>query len=87
MPNFRRHGVLMAKHGIYDLRQHHEEVVMPILRKLNVFDRDDFGPEGEKDRERLHAFTEKLGEDTLKFEEMRDRALAREAAKREARAS
>lgn len=87
MPNFRRHGVLIAKHGIYDLRQHHEEVVMPILRKLNVFDRDDFGPEGEKDRERLHAFTEKLAEDTLKFEEMRDRALAREAAKREARAS
>ncbi len=48
MPNFRRHGVLMAKHGIYDLRQHHEEVVMPILRKLNVFDRDDFGPEARR---------------------------------------
>lgn len=25
MPNFRRNGVLMAKHGIYDLRQHLEE--------------------------------------------------------------
>ena len=87
MPNFRRHGVLMAKHGIYDLRQHHEEVVLPILRKLNVFDRDDFGAQGQADQERLGAFVEKLGEDTLKFEEMRDRALAREAAKREARAS
>ncbi len=34
-------------------------------------------------REDLAAFLEKLGADTLKFEEMRDRALAREAAKRE----
>ena len=33
MPNFRRNGVLMAKHGIYDLRQHLEEVVWPVLRK------------------------------------------------------
>lgn len=29
MPNFRRNGELMAKHGIYDLRQHHEDVVLP----------------------------------------------------------
>jgi len=83
MPNFRRNGVLMAKHGIYDLRQHLEEVVQPVLRKWNIFDRDDFGPEGEKIREDLAAFLQKLEADTLKFEEMRDRSLAREAAKRE----
>ena len=83
MPNFRRNGVLMAKHGIYDLRQHLEEVVQPVLRKWNIFERDDFGPEGEKLREDLGAFLEKLEGDTVKFEEMRDRSLAREAAKRE----
>ncbi|WP_371079325.1 acyl-ACP desaturase, partial [Salmonella enterica] len=33
MPNFRRNGVLMAKHGIYDPRQHRDEVVIPTLRK------------------------------------------------------
>ena len=81
MPNFRRHGVLMAKHGIYDLRQHLEEVVMPVLKKWNVFGRTDFGPEGEKTREELAAFLEQLEKDTVRFEEMRDRSLAREAAR------
>lgn len=87
MPNFRRHGVLMAKHGIYDLRQHLEEVIQPVLRKWNVFDRDDFSAEGDKTREELTAFLEQLEKDTIKFEEMRDRALAREAKKRERQAS
>lgn len=82
MPNFRRHGVLMAKHGIYDLRQHLNEVVMPVLRKWDVFGRDDFGPEGEKTREELAAFLDQLERDTVKFEEMRDRSLAREALKK-----
>lgn len=83
MPNFRRNGVLMAKHGIYDLRQHLEEVIQPVLRKWNIFEREDFSAEGEKTREELAAFLDKLASDTIKFEEMRDRALAREAAKRE----
>ncbi|EGD53611.1 acyl-ACP desaturase [Gordonia neofelifaecis] len=87
MPNFRRHGVLMAKHGIYDLRQHLEEVIQPVLRKWDVFGRNDFGPAGEKTRDELAAFLEQLDKDATRFEEMRDRALAREAAKREKQAS
>ncbi len=81
MPNFRRHGVLMAKHGIYDLRQHLDEVVMPVLKKWDVFGRSDFGPEGEKTRDELAAFLEQLAKDATRFEEMRDRSLAREAAR------
>ncbi|MGV9615262.1 acyl-ACP desaturase [Nocardia xishanensis] len=81
MPNFRRNGVLMAKHGIYDLRQHLDEVVNPVLKKWEVFERNDFGPSGEQAREQLGAFIEKLGRDVLKFEEQRDRMFAREAAK------
>ncbi|MEV6070059.1 acyl-ACP desaturase [Nocardia sp. NPDC052001] len=83
MPNFRRNGVLMAKHGIYDLRQHLEEVVNPVLKKWRIFERDDFTTRGEETRERLGLFLEKLGKDVLKFEEQRDRMLAREAAKAE----
>ena len=75
-------SALMAKHGIYDLRQHLDEVLMPVLRKWDVFGRDDFGPEGEKTREELAAFLEQLERDTVKFEEMRDRSLAREALKK-----
>ena len=87
MPNFRRNGVLMAKHGIYDLRQHLEEVVMPVLRKWNIFERSDFTARGEEIRESLGAFLENLEGQATKFEEQRDRMLAREAKKREQKAS
>ncbi|OZC88362.1 acyl-ACP desaturase [Rhodococcus sp. 06-418-1B] len=87
MPNFRRNGVLMAKHGIYDLRQHLEEVVWPVLRKWRIFERDDFTGRGENKREELAAFLEDLEKQATKFEEMRDRSLAREAKKAEKQAS
>ncbi|GAA4489529.1 acyl-ACP desaturase [Rhodococcus olei] len=83
MPNFRRNGVLMAKHGIYDLRQHIDEVVMPVLRKWKIFERTDFTGAGEASREELSAFLDNLGVQATKFEEQRDRMLAREARKRE----
>ncbi|MRH89750.1 acyl-ACP desaturase [Nocardia sp. SYP-A9097] len=82
MPNFRRHGVLMAKHGVYDLRQHLEEVLMPVIRQWNIFGRNDFGPRGEQARERLAAFLTDLEQVKIpRFEEQRDRALARERAR------
>lgn len=87
MPDFRRNGVLMAKHGIYDLRQHLEEVVMPNLRKWRIFERTDFSAVGEARRDQLAAFLEDLQKKVVKFEEQRDRMLAREAAKREREAS
>ncbi|MEU0538806.1 acyl-ACP desaturase [Nocardia sp. NPDC005978] len=83
MPNFRRNGVLMAKHGIYDLRQHLEEVIQPVLKKWNIWERTDFGPRGDELRNELGEFIEKLGRDVLRFEEQRDRSLAREAQRRE----
>ena len=87
MPNFRRNGVLMAKHGIYDLRQHLEEVVMPTLRKWEIFEREDFSAAGEARREKLAVYLEDLGTKVTKFEEQRDRLLAREASRRERQAS
>jgi acyl-[acyl-carrier-protein] desaturase len=87
MPNFRRNGVLMAKHGIYDLRQHLEDVVWPVLRKWRIFEREDFTARGENTREELAVFLEDLERQATKFEEMRDRSLAREAKKLERQAS
>ena len=79
MPNFRRNGVLMAKHGIYDLRQHLEDVMWPVLRKWNIFERNDFSARGEQIREELAAFLEELRAVKVpRFEEQRDRSLARE---------
>lgn len=87
MPDFRRNGVLMAKHGIYDPRQHHDEVVVPTLRKWQVFERTDFSAVGEARRDRLAEYLTKLQGEVLKFEEQRDRLLAREARKKEMQAS
>lgn len=83
MPNFRRNGMIMAKHGIYDLRQHLEEVVMPVLRKWRIFERNDFTARGELRREQLAAYLADLEGQVGKFEEQRDRMLAREALRLE----
>ena len=81
MKNFRRASVLMAKAGIYDLRQHHDDVIMPVLRHWNVFERTGFGPEGEAAREELVQVLATLNSAATRFEESRDRALARAAAR------
>jgi acyl-[acyl-carrier-protein] desaturase len=83
MPNWRRNSVIMAKHGIYDLRQHLEEVVMPNVKKWRIFERTDITAVGEQRREKLAVYLEDLQQQVLKFEEQRDRMLAREAAKAE----
>ncbi|BBY56815.1 acyl-ACP desaturase [Mycobacterium koreense] len=81
MPNWRRNGVLMVKHGIYDLRQHLDEVLIPTLKKWKVFDRNDFGPLGEQRRNELGEYLDKLQHDVVRFEERRAHLLEREAAK------
>ncbi|WP_069164090.1 acyl-ACP desaturase [Nocardia altamirensis] len=85
-PNFRRYGALMAKHGIYDMRQHLEDVVMPVLRIWKIFERTDFTAEGEQTREKLADFLAKYERDMLKFEERRDRIAARQASRRDSSA-
>ncbi|ORX05828.1 acyl-ACP desaturase [Mycolicibacillus trivialis] len=81
MPNWRRNGVLMVKHGIYDLRQHLDEVVMPVLRTWKVFERTDLSARGDQIRNELGQFVEKLEQDVVRFEERRAHLLARQAAK------
>jgi acyl-[acyl-carrier-protein] desaturase len=77
-PNFRRNAVLIAKYGIYDLRQHLDEVLMPVLRKWKIFERTDLGAEGEQARTTLAEYLDDMGKQATRFEESRDRALARE---------
>ncbi|MFI1916391.1 acyl-ACP desaturase [Nocardia sp. NPDC020380] len=87
MPNWRRNGVLMVKHGIYDLRQHLDEVLTPVLRVWKAFERTDLTARGERSREELGAYLEKLERDVVRFEEQRARLLAREAARADAPAT
>lgn len=74
---FERKAVQIAVAGIYDLRQHLDDVVMPVLRAWKVFDREDLGPEGERSREKLASFLAELESSALRFEEKRDALRAR----------
>jgi acyl-[acyl-carrier-protein] desaturase len=78
---FARKSVEIAVAGIYDIRQHRDEVVMPILRKWRVFERTDLGPAGEQAREELAVLMAEMDTSASKFEEKRD-ALAARLAKR-----
>jgi acyl-[acyl-carrier-protein] desaturase len=78
---FGRKAVAIAVAGIYDLRQHREEVVMPILRKWRVFEREDFGAVGEQAREELARLVSDMDVQASRFEEKRDSLKARLAAR------
>jgi acyl-[acyl-carrier-protein] desaturase len=80
--NFARKSVKIALAGIYNLRIHRDEVLMPVLRNVKVFDRTDLGPEGERAREELAALLDGLDAVAKRFEEKRDAHLARQAARR-----
>jgi acyl-[acyl-carrier-protein] desaturase len=81
MAGFRKNSTLIAKAGIYDLRLHYDEVVSPVLRAWKVFERTDFGPEGEQARAELAEFLTGLDAQATKFVESRERARARAAAR------
>ncbi len=78
---FGRMAVQIAVEGIYDLRQHREEVVMPVLRKWRVFEREDLGSTGEQARDELAALMEGMDVQAGRFEEKRDALKARLASR------
>ncbi|GAB3392373.1 acyl-ACP desaturase [Amycolatopsis echigonensis] len=80
IPSFARKAALIAKAGIYDLRIHHDDVILPLLRYWKVFDLTGLGPVGETARDELAAFLVSLGTQASRFEERRDAAAARRDA-------
>lgn len=78
---FGRKAVEIAVAGIYDLKQHRDEVIMPVLRKWQIFERNDFGPEGEASREELAAILADMDVAVDRFEERREALRARLAAR------
>ncbi|MGI8675713.1 MAG: acyl-ACP desaturase [Nocardioidaceae bacterium] len=78
---FQRKAVEMAVAGVYDLRQHRDEVVMPVLRYWKVFDVEGLGEDGETARKELSTFLDTLDASAVRFEEKRDALKARLAAR------
>ncbi|KXW72550.1 acyl-ACP desaturase [Mycolicibacterium phlei DSM 43072] len=83
VPEFRRKAVIIAVGGVYDPRIHLEDVVIPVLKKWRIFEREDFTGEGAYLRDDLAKLIEELEDASKKFEESKQRRLEREARKAE----
>ena len=81
MTDFQRNSATIAKAGIYDLRLHHDAVIMPVLKYWKIFDRTDFGPVGEQARTELSDFLAQLDQQATRFVDQRERMRARLAAR------
>ncbi|WP_043639205.1 acyl-ACP desaturase [Nonomuraea candida] len=81
MDGFARKALIIANEGIYDLRLHLDDVLMPVLRQWSVFDKTGLDAEGEKAREELSAFLAKTDATAARFVERREERRARAAAR------
>ncbi len=72
IPGFQRKAVEMAVSGVYDLRQHKDEVLEPVLRFWKVFEIEGLSAEGEAARTELAGFLDRLEKQALRFEDKRD---------------
>ena len=78
---FQRKAVQMAVAGVYDLRQHKDDVVAPVLRFWKVFEIEGLDAEGEQARQELAEYLEELEKQALRFEDKRDVLKARMASR------
>jgi acyl-[acyl-carrier-protein] desaturase len=69
IPGFIRKAAQIAKAGIYDLRVHHDEVLMPILRHWRIFELQGLDAAAEEARRRLAEHLASLDAAATRFEE------------------
>ena len=77
---FRRKAAEMALAGIYDLRIHLDEVVMPLVRRLRIFELEGLSAAAERARADLADFLDSLEAAAQRLEERRSRNLERATA-------
>ncbi|MCV7171741.1 acyl-ACP desaturase [Mycobacterium sp. CPCC 205372] len=87
VPEFRRKAVIIAVGGVYDPRIHLDDVVMPVLKKWRIFEREDFTGEAARMRDDLGVLVEELEEACVKFELAKEKRLERERKMAEKRNS
>ncbi|MFZ1179244.1 MAG: acyl-ACP desaturase [Mycobacterium sp.] len=83
VPEFRRKALMIAVGGVYDIRIHLDEVVMPVLKKWRILERDDFTGEGARMQEDIGKHVEELEQACEKFEVSKQRYIEREAQRTE----
>ncbi|MCM2416563.1 acyl-ACP desaturase [Streptomyces sp. RKAG293] len=77
--SFARMTAEMAIAGVYDLRIHHDDVLIPMLRSLEIFELGGLGPVGEQARERIAGQLTQIDERARRFTERRAQARAARA--------
>ena len=87
IPGFRRNAVTIATGGVYDPQSHLDEVVLPVLRKWRIFERDDINGEAEWYREDLARIVSDLKKTSEDFEEVKAKYLERQAKRAERQAA
>jgi acyl-[acyl-carrier-protein] desaturase len=68
IPNFLRKAADIAKAGIYDLRVHRDEVLLPVLRHWGIFELTGLDAAAEEARRRLAEHLDKLDAAAKRFE-------------------
>jgi acyl-[acyl-carrier-protein] desaturase len=76
IPGFSRKAVQIAQAGIYDLRVHHDDVIMPLVRHWRIFEMEGLDAEGEQARQDLAAALEALDARATRYVERRAEAQA-----------
>jgi acyl-[acyl-carrier-protein] desaturase len=69
IPGFVRKAAQIAKAGIYDLRVHRDEVLVPILRHWRIFELAGLDGAAEEARRRLSEHLRRLDDSILRFEQ------------------
>ncbi|MEU6078736.1 acyl-ACP desaturase [Micromonospora sp. NPDC047074] len=77
---FARKSVAIALAGIYDLRQHRDEVVVPVLRQWDVFNVTGLDADGEVARDQIAAHLDDLERAAARFEKRRAARAARQTS-------
>jgi acyl-[acyl-carrier-protein] desaturase len=67
VPGFARKAMQIAQAGIYDLRIHRDDVIMPLLRHWRVFEAEGLDAEGEQARQHLASALEALDARATRF--------------------
>jgi len=79
IPGFARKAAQVAQAGIYDLRVHHDDVIMPLVRHWRIFETEGLDAEGEQARQELAAALEVLDARAARFVARRAEAEAERA--------
>ena len=81
MPGFGRKAVQIALAGIYDMQQHIDEVIAPVLRALNIENRTDLSGDGEVARDEMNLFLKGASEEAARFVDKREVYFERQIAR------